>query len=141
MKETGEWGEFFPVSMSPFAYNETVAQEYFSLTKKEALERGYKWQDPCSDAPLGRRDDVLICEATGKPYKIQKSEAAFYEKMGLPTPKFCPDERHRRRMALRNPRTLYDRTCTNCQTNIQTTYAPDRPEKVLCEKCYLQTVE
>ncbi|HEY5713828.1 MAG TPA: hypothetical protein VIT68_00580, partial [Candidatus Gracilibacteria bacterium] len=40
MKETREWGEFFPISLSPFAYNETVAQEYFPLSKEEALVRG-----------------------------------------------------------------------------------------------------
>ena len=37
MKKTGEWGEFFPASISPFGYNETVAQEYFPLTREEAL--------------------------------------------------------------------------------------------------------
>ena len=37
MKMTGEWGEFFPHEMSPFGYNETVAAEYFPLTRKEAL--------------------------------------------------------------------------------------------------------
>ena len=35
MKSTGEWGEFFPHEMSPFGYNETVAQEYFPMTEDE----------------------------------------------------------------------------------------------------------
>ena len=48
MKKTGEWGEFFPISLSPFAYNETVAQEYFPLTKEEAIKKGYKWKDKIS---------------------------------------------------------------------------------------------
>ena len=38
MMKTGEWGEFFPSSLSPFGYNETVAQEYFPLSRKEVLE-------------------------------------------------------------------------------------------------------
>ncbi|MBI4975266.1 hypothetical protein HZC20_01180 [Candidatus Peregrinibacteria bacterium] len=25
MKSTGEWGQFFPIKMSPFDYNETIA--------------------------------------------------------------------------------------------------------------------
>jgi hypothetical protein len=29
MQETGERGEFFHLSLSPFGYNETVAMEYF----------------------------------------------------------------------------------------------------------------
>ncbi len=32
-----EWWEFFPASMSPFGYNETVAQEYFPLSREEVL--------------------------------------------------------------------------------------------------------
>ncbi|MFA6521445.1 MAG: hypothetical protein WCT53_03615 [Candidatus Gracilibacteria bacterium] len=31
MKKTGEWGEYFPIEISPFEYKETVAQEYFPL--------------------------------------------------------------------------------------------------------------
>jgi hypothetical protein len=30
-------GRVLPVTMSPFAYNETVAQEYFPMTKEEVL--------------------------------------------------------------------------------------------------------
>jgi hypothetical protein len=31
-----ERGEFFPVSISPFPYNDTVAHEYFPLSKEIA---------------------------------------------------------------------------------------------------------
>lgn len=31
MTQTQEWGEFFPVSMSPFAYNESVAQLMYPI--------------------------------------------------------------------------------------------------------------
>ena len=37
MMQTGEYGEFFPSSLSPFGYNETVATEYFPLSRKEVL--------------------------------------------------------------------------------------------------------
>jgi len=40
-----KYGEFFPTELSPFAYNETIAQEYFPLTKEEAREKGYSWKD------------------------------------------------------------------------------------------------
>jgi hypothetical protein len=39
MKSTREWSEFFPIEISPFTYNETVAQEYFPLTKAEVLSK------------------------------------------------------------------------------------------------------
>ena len=32
MQETGEWGEFFPLEMSPHPYNLTMAQRFFPIT-------------------------------------------------------------------------------------------------------------
>ena len=156
MKKTGEWGEFFPAKLSPFAYNETVANEYFPLTKEEIEKRGLKYREEkqsfkydgpkyeipakISDVPDEICEKILTCEATGKYYKIQKAELKFYRKMNLPIPLFCPEERHCRRLSLRNPRKLWQRECNQCQIKIQTTFAPNRPEKILCEKCYLQHV-
>ncbi len=37
MIETKERGEFFHPSLSPFGYNETVAQEYYPVTSSEVL--------------------------------------------------------------------------------------------------------
>ncbi len=155
LKETKEWGEFLAVSLSPFAYNESMAQEYFPMTKEQALARGYKWRDPdaaeyrpstvnipraIADVPEQFTQELLSCAATGKNYKIQKAELAFYKKFGLPIPAFCPDERHRRRFLSRNPRVLYQRLCSHCGSMIETTHAPDRAEPVLCEKDYLAEV-
>ncbi len=155
MKKTEEWGEFFPIEISPFAYNETVAQEYFPMTKEEVLARGWEWRDEyqknyqpqtyqipddISDVPDEICQEVLACETCGKNYKIQKAELSFYRKMNLPIPHKCPDCRHMDRMKLRNPRQLFDQKCDKCGVDIQTTFAPNRPEKVYCEKCYLEEV-
>ncbi len=157
MRADGEWGEFFPASMSPFGYNETVAQEYFPLTKEEVLKRGWKWHDEeekrdqymgppyvIPDDITNVSDDItkhiLTCEVTGKPYKIIPQELKFYREMGIPIPRRCPDQRHKDRMALRNPRKLWKRQCAKCAAAIETTYAPERPEIVYCETCYLSTV-
>src|SRR6185503_18175591 len=40
-----KYGEFFPSELSTFCYNETVAQDYFPMNKKQALDMGYKWRD------------------------------------------------------------------------------------------------
>lgn len=159
MQQCGEYGEFFPVSLSPFAYNETIAQEYIPLSKEEVLTRGWKWWDATDEVPKVEKfvaarelsdsiqdtsDDILTvaiqCEATGRPFKIIKQELEFYRKMHLPLPHLHPDERHRRRMALRNPRKLWKRACMKCGEEMQTSYAPERPETVYCESCYLQSV-
>lgn len=156
MRTTGEWGEFFPVSGSRYCYNESVAHDYFPLTKKDVLQRGWHWHDgqdsenrymgPRIKAPatILETDDsivnqILICEITGKPYKITPQELKFYRTIGLPVPRISPDQRHKERMALRNPRNLWKRTCAKCSKEIETTYALERPEIIYCEECYLKT--
>jgi len=156
MITTSEWGQFFPMWCSPFAYNETIANVHYPLTREEVLERGWRWhgelelkayKGPAYKIPdrIGDVQDdickaILICEKTGKPYKIIPQELEFYRSFSLPIPRYCPDQRHIDRMALRNPRILYDRQCDHCHKVIKTTYSPDRPEKVFCEPCYQQSL-
>ncbi len=80
---------------------------------------------------------ILRCSSTGKLFKITPQELRFYRTMNLPLPDKCFDARLRERFALRNPRKLWSRSCAQCKKDIQTTYAPERSEKVLCESCYL----
>ena len=155
MKKDSEWWEFFPASMSPFGYNETVANEYFPLTKTVALEKWFNWSDyetpfskvekiiPASKLPehiSDIPDDILNwaieCKVTKKPFRVIKPELEFYRKHNLPIPKRHPDRRHLDRMKLRNPRKLFERNCDKCNIDIQTTYSPEREETVYCEECY-----
>ena len=156
MKKTGEWGEFFPIELAPFDYNESLAQEWFPKNKEQAIANNYAWheekqkdnyQGPGTVLPDHINDvtdevtrNILKCEHSGDLYKIIPQELDFYRKMGLAIPRVSPDERHRQRMLRRRPRLLWNRQCGLCEVAIQTTYAPDRPEKVLCEACYLKTV-
>ena len=156
MKQTQEFGEFFPINLSPFAYNESAAFDYLPLNKAEVQSAEYLWReeelhskyegvpytipeniDEVSDDVL---NEILQCQETERSYRIMGPELAFYRKMNLPLPKLCPKERHRRRLLMRNPWNLHHRTCHQCQKEIQTTYAPDRPEKILCEECYLNFI-
>ncbi|MDD5739864.1 MAG: hypothetical protein PHO20_03795, partial [Candidatus Peribacteraceae bacterium] len=159
MQHTGEWGFFFPHTLSPFAYNESMAQEFYPLERSAALALGYAWRDIPEEIPQVSRtipanrlsdsiqdipDEILhwaiTCEATGRPFKIVKQELMFYRQMCLPIPHLHPNERHRRRMALRNPWKLWTRPCMKCGKQMETTYAPERPEIVYCENCYLKEV-
>ena len=139
MKKTGEWGEFFPTKYSPFPYNETVAQIHYPLTKKEALDRGYFWRAEDKKEHQSQKDTITCC-VTGKNFKIQKAELDFYKKNNLPTPAKHPDQRYKERMAIRNPQKLWSRNCKKCNKEILTSYAPNRPEIIYCEKCYNQAI-
>ncbi|MFH0770303.1 MAG: hypothetical protein V1926_02900 [Candidatus Peregrinibacteria bacterium] len=156
MRKSGEYGEFFPAAYSPFAYNESIAQDFFPLSREEAVARGFSWREeneqanylgPVTVVPstIGEADDaicaqILRCSVTAKPYKIIPQELKFYREMGIPLPRICPDQRHKERLAQRNPRKLWSRNCAKCGRGIETTYAPERPETVYCESCYLSSV-
>lgn len=159
MRKTGEWGEYFPKRFCPYAFNETIAMEYFSLTKDEALKRGFTWREP-SDEKLNVKkvisaqklpqsmadvhDEVMewavTCINTGRPFRIIKQELAFYRQLDLPLPRKHPDERHRERIMRRSGIKLFPRACGKCGKEIKTTFAPERPEIVYCEECYLNAV-
>jgi hypothetical protein len=159
MKSTDEWGQYFPIDLCPFGYNETIAMDNFPLTKKEALAKGYKWSDYEMAPPEVEKtikasqlpdtidkipDDILnwavLCEVTGKPFRVVRAELEFYRRMDLPVPHRRPDQRHRDRLALRPPYRLWSRLCDSCGKSMETTYSPERPEKVYCESCYLKEV-
>lgn len=156
MQKTGEWGEFFPVTHSPFAYNETLAQELYPLNKEQVGQHGWAWKeletktntpqtyripDHIRDVPDTILQELLACEECAKNYKIIRAELAFYRKMNIPVPHRCPTCRHQDRLKqLPSIFKLFKRRCDACQKDIESVYPPERPEKVYCEECYLKNV-
>jgi hypothetical protein len=158
LKEKKLFGLYFPPTIAPFAYNETIGQDNIPITKEDAQKLGYKWQDNLQmtkgketikigetpdnikDVPDSIIKDVFACETCGRNYKIIQSELAFYKKMNLPLPRKCFFCRHTNRIRRRGPMEIYDRHCAKCNKPIRTTFAPDRPEIVYCEQCYQQEV-
>jgi hypothetical protein len=158
-EESVGFGEFFPPSFSPFGYNETIAADYAPITKEEALRKSFNWSDytpspphvektvkasqlpdAISDIPDSILDWAIECEVSARSFRIIKQELRFLREHNIPLPRRHPDIRYRDRLAMRNPRLLFSRTCDSCAKNIETSYPPDRPEKILCSECYLTEV-
>lgn len=130
-----KYGEYFPVELSVFAYNTSMAQEYFPLSKKDAEENGYFWEDVAErnykvDFEIGSlpddikdaKDDiigkVIACEHEGKcnqlcttAFKIIEDELNFYRKMNLPLPRLCPNCQTFERLKQRTGIELHKRKC------------------------------
>lgn len=163
MTRDKEYGEYFPITDSLFAYNESVVNDYFPLTKEQALAKGYRWYDAEVQPTVAQTyvvpqeiknvtDDVvgqkLVCKHCAKNFTIIKPELVLLRKWGLPIPEWCHECRYQRRINLRNPRQFWDRKCVNtpqgggqqCSKDIRTSYSPERPEIVYCEECYLKEV-
>ncbi|PIZ87648.1 hypothetical protein COX93_00375, partial [Candidatus Nomurabacteria bacterium CG_4_10_14_0_2_um_filter_30_12] len=162
MKQDGNYGDFFPSNMSSFGYNESSAIEEFTLSKEEALVQGFKWEnrergtygketidwnkfsDSIKDLPndFDINKEIFICLECKKNYRIITNELSFYRRMNIPLPRNCPECRHTKRLKNRGPNKLWHRKCMKegCNNEFETSYSPDRPEIIYCEKCYQQEV-
>ncbi len=158
------YGEFFPSELCFTSYNESTAQEYYPLSEQDAKKRGFKWKsnphrsyvptlspenipDSINDIKDGIVIEIIGCLHGGKckhqcttAFRITKEELNFYKKHSLSLPNICPNCRYGERRESRNPLKLWGRDCKKCGKNIITSYSPDRPETVYCEKCYQQEV-
>ena len=168
MKSTGEYGEFFPPSIAPVYYNETQGNLYVPMEKGDVLARGWHWEDnvpgtlsketismsdvpdKIADIPDSFLNEIFACSDCSKNFNINRNELSFYRREKLPFPRKCPNCRYKRRFNLRPPRKLFAGKCKCdktdhghnglCPNEFETTYAPERVEKVYCENCYNKEV-
>ncbi|MCX6807386.1 MAG: hypothetical protein NTZ80_01065 [Patescibacteria group bacterium] len=154
MQKYREWGEYFPSSISPFGYNETVAQDHAPLTKETALAQGLKWQenlpftigqetisrdkipDEIKDIKDSIGQEILACQKCQRNFRLIQMELDFYCKMKLPIPRLCPPCRRKIREKSVDSFKLYLRNCAKCKKEIEVRYSPDDLTKVECEDCY-----
>jgi len=132
---TYSYGDYFPPEFSPYAYNETIAQDYVPKTKEEVLSLGFKWRESESKQyhvtkkagdNFGETDgsaDIILkevyeCEHLGKcndhcatAFRVVPQELQFLKKMGLPLPRLCPFCRQAERIRLKNPLHLWHGVC------------------------------
>ena len=168
------YGEFFPYDISPFAYNETIAQDYFPITKEKAKSSGFDWYDreerhyqittkneniPENISSIKDEfiNEIIECASKGdmvkqctKAFKVISQELELYRKLDIPIPRYCYNCRYYNRLVNRNPLKLWHRSCMcdkeghihegKCEVEFETSYAPERPEIIYCEKCYQQEV-
>lgn len=81
-------------------------------------------------------DKIIICEISGRPFRIIAQELAFYRKHGMPIPHRHHDVRWHARKDKRTLRNLYVRTCDACSAEILSVYDSKATHKVYCEDCY-----
>ena len=152
------YGEFFPAELSPFAYNETIANDFFPLSKAEIESEGYRFREPepksfTADGKPGKlpdnikdaADDIVnetfACAECGRGYRIPLMELQFLRQMNIPLPRRCPfcrigEQFHRWVGNLK----IIPRTCDKCGVQFETHYTVERAPKILCKECYQKEV-
>ncbi len=160
MLQLGEWGEFFPMSLSPFPYNESAAYDRFYIDKEQVESRGLVWRDReprdyTPDFSAGNIPDditlvteslankILACCNQGSAghgkcttaFRILEAEVNVYQKLGIPLPDKCPNCRYYERLLGMNTMKMWKRT-TEDGVEVMTSYSPDQPDKIYSEAGY-----
>ncbi len=126
--------------------------EYEITMKSEDIPEAIK------DAPDKITEEIIQCNECKRAYRIIDTELQFLKQMNIPVPRSCIDCRHIARISQRSKSKIYPRVCMcngkkdlsniyqntiehfhgkeKCKVEFETSYAPDRPEIVYCEKCY-----
>lgn len=80
--------------------------------------------------------ETKICQSCHQSFAIEPDDFAFYEKMQVPAPTFCPECRLIRRLAWRNEKSLYRQKCAKCGTSIISVFPQDSGLVVYCRPCW-----
>ncbi len=153
--------EHFPLSKNEIL---EYGANWYEVPKSE-YDITIKAKDLPSDINDAHDDilgEVISCEDCGRAYKIIQTELQFLKQNNIALPRYCINCRHDQRISQRNRNKLYKRVCgcsgeissngkyknevvhdhknNPCTNEFETSYAPERPEIVYCEKCYQQEV-
>jgi hypothetical protein len=162
IRDKQRW-EFFDPQLSYFWYNETIAMEFYPLSKEEAIKRWYKREDFESPVPSveklvpwdnlpkqwcktiqEKKPEILkkilkyavICEVSQRPFRITRQEIDFYIKHNIPLPTKHPDIRHQERVERKESVTMHLIHCDECWEEMLSVHLPSQWKKILCEKCF-----
>ena len=129
------FGEFFPMELSAYAYNESYAFPWYKAAKKDVLSEGLGWRDmeqrsytttiKSKDLPdhIQDADDSILEAIIGcaheekcndrctSAFRISRAELEFYRYMNIALPRLCPNCRNAERITWRNGFDLYSRGC------------------------------
>ncbi|MFA5995371.1 MAG: hypothetical protein WC801_02925 [Patescibacteria group bacterium] len=147
MTKDQEFGEYFSIAQSFFAYNESLANTFYPLKSEEVKQHGWRWQEPFDNVKRSESDSQQqVCEKCNRSYRFIQQELKFYESLSVPLPKQCFYCRLSARETQRNPWQLFQRQCMctqidhkhqgRCAETFETNYAPDNTAIIYCEECY-----
>ncbi|TSC75327.1 MAG: Uncharacterized protein G01um101433_901, partial [Parcubacteria group bacterium Gr01-1014_33] len=80
--------------------------------------------------------ETKTCQNCKQEFRIEPEDFAFYEKIKVPPPTFCPSCRFQRRLLFMNERVLYKRVCDLCRKSIITSFSADSGLLVYCNSCW-----
>ena len=80
--------------------------------------------------------EIKTCQNCKHNFSIEPEDVAFYDKIKVPAPTWCPECRLQRRLNHRNERALYRRNCDLCASSIVSMCAPKLGFISYCQTCW-----
>ncbi|MEK7093989.1 MAG: hypothetical protein AAB903_01455 [Patescibacteria group bacterium] len=76
------------------------------------------------------------CQNCKTDFVIEDEDLAFYKKIDVPPPTWCPQCRLQRRLSFFNLTNLFKRPCDLCKKEVVSIYPPEVPYTVYCLNCW-----
>ena len=142
------FGDYLPIELSYFPYNETEAGWLLPLSKEEASFEGYGYKnegeeisqketiqaldlpDSIDDVANDILKEIILSKNSKKKFRITEQELQFYRKYGIPLPRESFFERHERRHNIASSFKLFARKSDKSGIDIVASYSPNATEKV-----------
>lgn len=84
--------------------------------------------------------DVVVkrrnCRNCQESFEITEKDIAFYKRVDVPAPTWCPKCREMRRMAWCNEGAFYPHSCKTCGKNVVSQFPKDQARPVVCIDCW-----
>lgn len=158
MKETGEWGTYFPPRFAAYPYEKTLAKIITSTEfddNAEMMKRfGFRFEkrndanacpggyqaselpDHCDDADEALTKLTFLCSESGRPYNITKQELAFYKKHRVPVPRISWRTAIEHHYPTFYP-SPHATKCAECSKGMFSYLRPDKTtRRLLCDSCF-----
>lgn len=158
MKESGEYGQFFPGYFAATPYEETISGFYWPLDLKQSETFGFRTRQRAAVRPEGTLDPSGIPDRSDepessmtknifwdaqaqRPFQLQETDIAFARDAGVPLSRTYYARRIQENFRLIpfNGTTRLT-ACPHCATETPTSWPEEYDGRILCEACYLKEV-
>lgn len=159
MLKNGEYGELLGYKFSPFAYNGSFAGIAYPLSVEEIERIGGLYQvdidsdlsalktiaakdvpDSIHDITRDILDLAIICEQSGRPFRIIESELNFYKRWNIPIPTVHQYLRMKDRYKYTGAGRSYSSSCRKCGIDVQTIYSDFDKWILYCDECFQKEI-
>lgn len=158
MKQSGEYGKFFPNHFAANPYEESLAGFHWPLSQEEGKRMGFRMReheerrepDTRDASEVPDRSDHADASVTKSPYwdpvanrpfQILKEDIAFAQDLKVPLPYTYYMRRLQENFRLIPfDGTLRDIECAKCRQKTKTSWPKEYDGRILCEECYLKEV-